>query len=660
MRGILNMNFDTDIKCLYGVGPKKAELFNKMGIFTLGDLCYHFPRAYENRGNVIKVEDAQDGQISSFIIKMVTDPYIVVRNKKMTLAKMVGHDDTGKLTLVFYNNPYIKDSIHINGTYRVYGKVKRVRDNSEMVNPVYELVNPIKELMPFVPVYPLTQGINQKFMMSTIKLALDTVLSANISGVVDYIPYEVKKENNLADISYALQKIHFPNDYDEVKRARKRLAFDEVYLFSIRSMLTGNKEKNVPGAIYDISSSTKFLQSLPYKPTNAQTRTMREIATDLKSGRRMSRLVTGDVGSGKTLCAAFALFLALENGQKSVLMAPTEILARQHFISLSKMFEGFGYECLLLVGATPAAQKRKILQRLLQDEPVLVIGTHALIEDSVSVNNLGLIVIDEQHRFGANQRDKLRNKSKSCHLISMSATPIPRTLALVLYGDLDISTIDEMPPGRQVVDTYYVNEDYRERIDNFILKNVKEGGQVYIVCPSVEEEETIECEGGYSISLDMLEQFLDYKEKPKLKAAVNYSEELSRRFPELKVGFIHGKLKSKDKEKIMEQFVKGDLDILVSTTVIEVGVNVPNASLMIIENAEFFGLSGLHQLRGRVGRGDRKSYCILVSDTKNPNTMERLNILKNNHDGYMIWNIAVQEILLPSLERKVGKVVMQI
>ncbi|MBQ0126037.1 MAG: DEAD/DEAH box helicase [Clostridiales bacterium] len=316
--------------------------------------------------------------------------------------------------------------------------------------------------------------------------------------------------------------------------------------------------------------------------------------------------------------------------------APTEILARQHFISLSEIFKKLGYECELLIGALTKSKKEKIYARIRSGEKILVIGTHALIEDSVVFSNLGLVVIDEQHRFGAAQREKLGNKSRNCHLISMSATPIPRTLALVLYGDIDISMIDEMPPGRQNVDTFVVDESFRERIDAFIRKNVNDGGQVYIVCPSVEEQEEIEVESGEKIPVSSLETFLHSDEKPKLKAAVNYAAELEKKFPEFNVGFIHGKLKSTGKEKIMADFVAGKIDILVSTSVIEVGVNVPRASLMIIENAEFFGLSGLHQLRGRVGRGDRKSYCVLFSESKSGKAAERLEMLRSTNDGYKI------------------------
>lgn len=636
-RSTMKLGADSPVSDLYGVGPKKADMLSKIDINTLGDLCYHFPRAYEFRGNVKNIEDTVDGEICSLILTVLSRPVTATIKRGFSITKINTMDDTGKATLIYYNSPYISDQIHEYGEYRVYGKIKKTGKKAELTNPVCEKISPVADLPPFTPVYPLTSGINQKFMAGIIKSALDIVLEpGNEYGIGDILPYEIKKKYSLCDINYALRKIHFPDSKEDVDRARRRLAFDEIYLFTMQSLIAGKREKNIPGKIFDVSSKQKFIKSIGFDLTGAQKRTIEEISGDLTSGKRMSRLVTGDVGSGKTVCAAYALYTALENGCQAALMAPTEILASQHYRSLCGLFEKLGYECMLLTGSLSASKKKAICAKLLDGKPVLLIGTHALIEDTVVIPNLGLIVIDEQHRFGAAQRDRLKNKSRNCHLISMSATPIPRTLALVLYGDLSISQIDEMPPGRQTVDTYLVDETYRERIDSFIRKNVDAGGQVYVVCPSIEEQETIENECGDAIPVSLLEDFMDKPEKPKLKAAVSYAEELSHRFPEYRIGFIHGKLKGAAKDKVMTEFVNGDLDILVSTTVIEVGVNVPNASLMIIENAEFFGLSGLHQLRGRVGRGNRKSYCVMFSDTASPKTRERLEVLKNTHDGYKI------------------------
>lgn len=635
-KSTMNIGADTPVSYLYGIGPKKAEAFAKIGIFTLRDLCYHFPRAYENRGNVKLIRDVDNGEVCSLILTVSQTPKFARIRRGMDITKLSAFDESGTCNITFFNAPYIKDTLRTGETFRFFGKAKLVGGRVEMTAPSFERYTEYAPLRPFIPVYPLTTGISQKQMSAAVAGALSALLSPTCqNGIRDVLPYEIKKKYSLCDIEFAMRQIHSPDGYDSVAKARRRLAFDEIFLFVLSSLASKGSEKKITGIKFDTSGGEKLLSSLPYKPTGAQIRTINEINADVSSGYRMSRIITGDVGSGKTLCAAYALYLALENGYQAALMAPTEILARQHFLSLSPLFERLGYKTELLIGALTPAKKKKICDGLLTGEPTLVIGTHALIEDCVVFPKLGLIVIDEQHRFGAAQREKLKNKSRNCHLISMSATPIPRTLALVLYGELDISMIDEMPPGRQTVDTFLVDESYRPRIDAFISKKVGEGGQVYIVCPSVEEE-TIESENGEKIPLSQLETFGFDEEKPKMKAAVNYADEIQKKFPDFKVGYIHGKLKSTQKEKIMAEFVAGKLDILVSTTVIEVGVNVPRATLMIIENAEFFGLSGLHQLRGRVGRGSEKSFCILVSDTKNEKTLERLNILKNEHNGYVI------------------------
>ena len=636
-KSTMELGKNTPVSYLYGVGPKKSEAFARLGIFTLRDLCYHFPRAYENRGNVVKLRDVRDGDVCSLLLTVANTPSSAQIRRGMIITKLQAFDESGKCNITYFNAPFVKGALIRGQEYRFFGKAKVVGGKVELTSPSYEPYREGALLRPFLPVYPLTEGISQKQMSAAVSEALKILLSPTCKdGISDVLSPEKKREYALADIHYSLSQIHFPDGYESVAKARRRLAFDEIFMFVLSSLASSGADIHADGIKFDVSSGKKLLSSLPYTPTGAQMRTMSEIAIDVSSGRRMSRIITGDVGSGKTLCAAYALFLALENGYQAALMAPTEILARQHYISLSPLFEKLGYRTELLVGAMTPAKKRAVCDKLLLGEPTLVIGTHTLIEDGVIFPKLGLIVIDEQHRFGAAQREKLKNKSRNCHFISMSATPIPRTLALVLYGNLDISTIDEMPPGRQEVETFTVDESYRDRINNFIRKNVAEGGQVYIVCPSIEEQETIETENGEKVSVSSLETFTDTGEKPKLKAAVNYAEKLKSDLPELDIGFIHGKLRGASKEKIMADFVAGKIDVLVSTTVIEVGVNVPRASLMIIENAEFFGLSTLHQLRGRVGRGDKKSYCILVSDTKNDTSRERLCVLRDEHNGYAI------------------------
>ena len=641
-KSTMELGRDTPVSYLYGVGPKKSEAFARLGIFTLRDLCYHFPRAYENRGNVVRLCDVRDGDVCSLILTVANNPSSAQIRRGMIITKLQAFDDSGKCNITYFNAPFVKNALIRGQEYRFFGKARVVGGKIELTSPSYEPYREGAPLRPFLPVYPLTEGLSQKQMSASVSEALKILLSPTCKdGIVDILSPETKRKYSLSDISYALLSIHFPSGYDSVIKARRRLAFDEIFMFVLSSLTAAENGGGADGIKFDVSSGQKLVSLLPYTPTGAQMRTMSEIERDLSSGKRMSRIITGDVGSGKTLCAAYALYLALENGYQAALMAPTEILARQHYLSLSPLFEKLGYRTELLVGAMTAAKKRAVCDRLLFGTPTLVIGTHALIEDGVVFPKLGLIVIDEQHRFGAAQREKLKNKSRSCHFISMSATPIPRTLALVLYGDLDISSIDEMPPGRQEVDTFIVDESYRDRINGFIEKTVSDGGQVYIVCPSIEEQETVETENGERVSVSSLETFGFSDEKPKLKAAVGYAEELQKRLPELGIGFIHGKLRGASKEKIMADFVAGKIDVLVSTTVIEVGVNVPRASLMIIENAEFFGLSTLHQLRGRVGRGEKKSYCVLVSDSQSEKSRERLNILREEHNGY---NIAERDL----------------
>ncbi len=475
-------------------------------------------------------------------------------------------------------------------------------------------------------------------MSSTVSEALSLSFSGE-GAIREYLSAEMRERYSLAELSYALYGIHEPQTMDEAEKARRRLAFDEMYIFALQMLRDGKKEKKPSIFNFPTPDREVFLSHFSYAPTGAQKRTFDEIEADMTSGKRMHRLLTGDVGSGKTLCAQYAVYTAVCGGAQAAVMAPTEILARQHYESFAPLFEKMGYRVEMLIGAMTAAQKRKVCENLLFGITDIVIGTHALIEDNVIFKNLGLAIIDEQHRFGAGQRAKLSEKNEDCHMLSMSATPIPRTLAFVLYGDYDLSTLDEMPPGRKTVDTFVVNESYRPRLYAFIRKNIEAGGQVYIVCPSVEEQkETLEGENGEKVDVSELFSFGEQEdEKPKLLAAVDYAKELSEEvFPDIPVGFVHGKMKSAEKERAMASFCSGETKILVSTTVIEVGVNVPSATLMIVENAEMFGLSALHQLRGRVGRGNKQSYCVLVSSSRSEKAATRLGILKDNHDGYKI------------------------
>ena len=636
-KNFLEKGKDTPIERFFGVGEKRAEAFHKIGIFTAADAVYRFPRAYEPRGNVKTTASARDGEVCSLILTVGTAPKSAMIRKGMTLTKFTGFDEAGNCSIIFFNQPYVKDQAGRGMSFRFFGKVKREKSGVSMTNPIMEPVNGIARLRDLVPIYSLTAGITQKFMGSVIRESLSAVRSET-DGIAEYLPAEMRRRLGLCGITDALSMIHEPRAMEETVPAIRRLAFDELFLFALSMSLYGKNEKLRASEPYTNFNDTEFISALPYALTGAQKRTFEAIASDLKGGDLMNRLVVGDVGSGKTVCAAYAVYLALINGKQAAIMAPTEILARQHYGELSAMFGAMGYRVGLLVGSMTAANKRKTGAALANRQLDLVIGTHALIEDTVIFDDLGLAVIDEQHRFGAAQRSSLAKKGRDTHILTMSATPIPRTLAMVIYCDTDVSVIDEMPPGRQKVDTFLVTESYRERLNAFIRKNVDAGGQVYIVCPAVEEEETLTSESGETLTaVDFVALGGEQEEKPRLKAAVAYAKLLSEEvFPEYRSAFVHGKLNGKEKDRIMNAFASGELDILVSTTVIEVGVNVPNATLMIVENAETFGLSALHQLRGRVGRGTRKSYCVLVSDSKTQKAKERLGILCKSNDGFAI------------------------
>ncbi|MBQ8448653.1 MAG: ATP-dependent DNA helicase RecG [Clostridia bacterium] len=622
---------------LYGVGEKRAASFAKLGVATVGELIYHFPRGYENRGNVKNIDQAEDGELCALILCVAGAAKTAMIRRGMTLTKVAAVDDTGKCNITFFNQPYVRDVLREGAYFRFYGRVEKKGKVAAMASPAFEPVVPQKPLRALVPVYPLAAGLSQKFMASAVKDALSLAFSGE-SAVREYLPTETRKKYELAELSYALRNIHEPQTVADAERAKKRLAFDEIYLFALSMLREGKKEKAPSRFAFPKPNRAAFLSRFPYEPTGAQKRTFDELDADMTSGKRMHRLLTGDVGSGKTLCAEYAVYAAVSAGAQAAVMTPTEILARQHFESFAPVFEKMGYGVELLIGAMTAAQKRKACERLRFGISQIVIGTHALIEDTVEFRELGLVIIDEQHRFGAAQRARLAEKSEGCHVLSMSATPIPRTLAFVLYGDFDLSTLDEMPPGRKTVDTFVVDGTYRERLYAFMRKNVEEGGQVYVVCPSVEEQkEMLESESGEKLDVSELYTFGCEEEKPKLFAAVDYAKKLAEEiFPDISVGFVHGKMKSAEKEKAMSAFARGEMKILVSTTVIEVGVNVPAATLMVVENADMFGLAALHQLRGRVGRGEKKSHCVLVSESKSETARTRLKILKDHHDGYKI------------------------
>ena len=625
---------DIDVRRLYGVGEARAKAYSALGIHTASDLISHYPRGYEDRGDIRLIAEVDDYDKHAFILTVATEPKTARVKGRMTITKLRAYDDSAQCEIVFFNQEYVKSVFALGSTFRFYGRLDKSSRGAILSSPAYEPYSEGTELPSLIPVYGLTEKISQKQIAKDIRAAL--VLAACDENSVDTLPEDIRLRNKLCMRSFAQKNIHFPESFVSLAAAKKRLIFDEFFTFALGISLTGARSARSAAYPCNNSNLDVLLSLLPYSLTSAQSRVINEIMSDMARDRAMSRIVIGDVGCGKTVCAAAAMLFAVQSGHQAALLAPTEILARQHYLSLREIFDSLGIKCELLLGATTAAEKRRIYASLKCGSVDIVIGTHAILSEGVEFSSLALAVIDEQHRFGVGQRSSLARKNPLTHTLVMSATPIPRSLALALYGDLDISMIDEIPAGRQAVDTFVVDEGYRARLNGFIRKQVESGGQVYVVCPAVEESET---ESNVLIEQVGIEgNLIAENDAPRLKSAIAFSEELSAEFPDLRVDFLHGKLKPSEKEKKMARFASGQTDILVSTTVIEVGVNVPNASLMIVENAERFGLSQLHQLRGRVGRGARKAYCVFVSDAikKNGNARERLMTVKNSHDGYHI------------------------
>ena len=619
------------VKVLAGIGPARAKAYEKLGISTVSDLIYHFPRAYENRGAVKLLSECINGDKASVIMTVGTVPKKTMIRRGMELLKFTAFDESGVCEITYYNQNYLADKFPLGATFRFYGQIEKVGKRYKMNSPAYEMIIEGEELPPLVPVYPLTEGISKNRIAADIA----TAMSALSPELEDYLPDDIRREYRLCTLPFALRAIHDPTDYESVAIAKRRLVFDEFFTFALGMALSGKKRKEFGAPICDNNDISALVSAFPYELTGDQKKAIEDIKRDMAKDEPMSRILVGDVGCGKTICAMAAMLIAVQSGKQAVLMAPTEILARQHFSDIAPLFEKLGYKTSLLVGSLTASQKKKVRASLSSDDerirPDVVIGTHALISDGVEFYSAGVLVTDEQHRFGVAQRATLSKKGERAHVLVMSATPIPRSLALIMYGDLDLSKINEMPKGRQRVDTFVVDEGYRSRLNAFIEKQVNEGGQVYIVCPAVEEKEPEES-GEVELSAFGVER----EEMPPLKAAVQFAEELSGALPNLNIAFLHGKMKGAEKDDIMRRFAQGDIDVLVSTTVIEVGVNVPRATLMIVENAERFGLAQLHQLRGRVGRGSRKSYCVLVSDSHGQNARERLETMKKEYDGFKI------------------------
>ena len=629
------MDLYTPIQKLNGIGKSRAEKLAHLGIFTLRDLLYHFPRAYEKRGDIAKIQGCVSGEVASLILTVATPVSNARLKNRMTLSKFRAFDESGALEVVFFNSPFVKQVFHVGDTFRFYGKIEVNRGRIQLISPKYELVDGNTPLADFVPVYPLCEGLSSKILGKLISEAMDAALGA----IEDFMPEHLRLDASLPALSYAIRQAHFPDSAQKLSLALRRLAFDEMFLFALATQKSAIKSKEGSAPRMSPCSIKDYLALLPYELTNAQKRSVNEIYHDLTrsvDGKTppMTRILVGDVGSGKTVCAALSILVVLKSGYQCGLMAPTEILARQHYADLQKTMQALGFRVALLLGSTKPKEKGKIYEELASGKIQLVIGTHALLSEKVTFQRLGLVITDEQHRFGVMQRAALKDKAKDTHLLVMSATPIPRTLALAMYGDIDVSRIDEMPKGRQLVDTFKVDENYRERLRAFMRKQVEEGGQVYVVCPAIEQKEE-EIDNLYLLdSLDAYEMLPE--SKLVLKDAVSYTEELKRSLPDLRIETLHGKMSGAQKDEIMLRFASGEVDILVSTTVIEVGINVPTATLMVVENAERFGLSQLHQLRGRVGRSDKKSYCVLVSDDKGEKAKRRLDTMCRLHDGFQI------------------------
>ncbi len=602
--------FDS-VRYLRGVGEARAKTFASMGITTLYDLLSYFPRAYEDRSRLVPVAELQVDEPACFRAFVTSTPRTHHIRKGLDLTKLSVADETARLNLTFFNQSYVADNLEYGREYYFYGTLSGDYMGYGMTNPIFEAVEkPGVLTRRIMPIYSLTAGMTNGLMTRSIAQAMDACLA----DLPELLPRELRERYGLCDAVTAYRNIHAPASFEALDLARHRLVFEEFFIFSIGLSLLRSRRSRQGSRPFTDLDLEPFLRALPFTLTGAQQRAISEISADLSSGRVMNRMVQGDVGSGKTAVAAAAVYLAVKNGRQAALMAPTEILAEQHARSLEKLMTPLGIRTTLLTGSMTAAQK-KVARKALQDHAVdFIIGTHALISEATDFSDLGLVIADEQHRFGVAQRAALAEKGKDPHVLVMSATPIPRTLALILYGDLDISVIDELPPGRQSIDTFLVGEDKRARVNAFIRKQAAEGHQCYVVCPAIEEGED-----------------------ESLRSAEVWAETLqSAVFPDLRVALVHGKMKSTDKDEVMRAFAAGDYDVLVATTVIEVGVDVPNATLMVVENADRFGLSQLHQLRGRVGRGGAKSYCILFSSNRSPETRKRLQALCKTNDGFEI------------------------
>lgn len=614
------MELTDNIEKINNIGTQRANKLHKLNIYTVIDIIEYFPRDYIDRSNVLNIKDLIVDKENTFIASVATI-YESIRINDKIITNILLKDLTGTITAVWYKQPYLKNYFSKGCEYLFTGKVTKKFNKLEIIAPEYENINNGELLSGgrIVPIYASTYKLSQKMLRQLIKNVIDNVYNL----CEEFIPAYITKKYKLLDRKSAIQNIHFPIDEEKFFEARYRLVFEEFFLLQLGlkhiKILTAQNKNGL--LITKFDGEQELINSLPFQLTNAQHKALEEIKQNLSNGNIMNRLIQGDVGSGKTIIALIIAFIIAQNGYQTAMMVPTEVLAKQHYENFNKYLSYSGIKIVLLTGSTAKKQKSIIIEDIQNNTAQIVIGTHALIQENIVFKNLGLVITDEQHRFGVHQRVKLSEKGINPHTLVMTATPIPRTLALILYGDLDITIIDELPPNRQKIDTFAVNSSYYNRIYEFIKKEIAEGRQVYIICPMVEEDE----------------------EHQDLKSVKEYTQKLKENiFSDYSIEYIHGKMKPREKQEIMDNFMNGYINILVATTVIEVGIDVPNATMIVIENAERFGLAQLHQLRGRVGRGSYKSYCILVTDSKNKLTSERMKTMSRSNDGFELSTVDLQ------------------
>ena len=604
------MKLSDNIKYVKGIGESRAKLFAKLGIFSVEDLLFHLPRSIEDRSETKLIAELMDGETVCVKASLASGIKTYRSRNRVTVTQATVSDGQNLMKVTWFNSPYIANTLKTGGDFTFFGKAIYRGQFFEMINPVTETESGTIKTGRILPIYPATKGLGQ----TNIRNAVEAVFSSLSQIPKDILPQALTKEHSFVPLFSALKSLHMPKSAEEFESARMRLAFEELFILQAGICFLKSERKNYSATpIKNVKCIANFAKNLPFELTNAQKRVINEISADLTKSVPMNRLVQGDVGSGKTIVAASAMYAAAMAGFQSLMMAPTEILANQHFKNLEKLFVPLGFETILLTGNMTAAQRRAALAKAESGAAKIIVGTHALISEGVKYKNPALVITDEQHRFGVRQRAMLTEKGFGAHTLVMTATPIPRTLSLILYGDLDISIIDELPPGRKPIETYSVKEDSRKKVLDFVLQKIKEGRQAYIICPLIEESEALIA-----------------------KSAVEYGEKLKKSvFKNCSVAVLHGRIKAAERKQIMEDFSAGKIDVLVSTTVIEVGVDVANASVMIIENAERFGLSQLHQLRGRIGRGSHKSYCIMFAEGGKI-ADERMKIMCESSDGFKI------------------------